>query len=130
MDAVDRALLAWYEWNSGWLPCASYPRESAFASQYRSTDQWATPEDIDDGIDRRLLEQTARAIDPLIMALDLPSRVAINTALKNLAAGAAVWRNPISPATQDADYARAKQVLAPKLEKLGLIGRENVHVSA
>ncbi|MBN3758383.1 hypothetical protein G3N95_36120 [Paraburkholderia sp. Tr-20389] len=130
MDTIDRALLAWHEWNSGWQPCASYPRDASFAGQYHSSSQWATPEDTDDVIDRHLVEQTARLLDPLVAALDVRLRIAINMAMRNFEAGASVWRNPRSPATQEADYARAKRLLAPKLMALGLIGREQVHVSA
>ncbi|MCA3187902.1 MULTISPECIES: hypothetical protein [unclassified Cupriavidus] len=130
MDAIDRLLTDWHAWGCGWQPVAGYPRDAAFATAYHSTNQWATPEDIDDAIDRDLRERNARAIDPLIMALPLRERVAINVAVKNFAAGASVWTNPRWPNSQQADYAHAKQLLAPRLMALGLIGRDRVHVNA
>lgn len=81
-------------------------------------------DDLNEEVDRRIIEAHARAIDPLIFALDVRLRVAINTAVRNLAAGSKVWHNPRWPATQDTDYQRAKGVLTPKLMMHGLLDRK------
>lgn len=83
-------------------------------------------EELNDEVDLQLLEATARIVSPLVLVLDVRLRLAVNNALRNLYAGFEVGTNPRRPETQDADYARAKVVLAPKLIMRGLLTREDV----
>ncbi|WP_395066165.1 hypothetical protein [Paraburkholderia silvatlantica] len=121
MDAIDRLLLDWHEWNVGWEPVPGYPRDAGFGDGFQSSRQWMDLDDLNEEVDRRIIEAHARVIDPLVMALDARLRLAVNTAVRNLAAGAEVWRNPGWPATQHTDYRRAKEVLTPKLITRGLL---------
>jgi len=121
MDAIDRLLLDWHEWNLGWEPVPGYPREAGFGDGFRSSRQWMDLDDLNEEVDRRIVEAHAHAIDPLILGLELRLRLSVNTAVRNLAAGADVWQNPRWPETQDADYKRAKDLLGPKLVMIGLL---------
>ncbi|SKD04458.1 hypothetical protein SAMN05445504_9233 [Burkholderia sp. CF099] len=120
MDEIDRLLLDWHEWNLGWELVPGYPRDAGFEG-FQSSRQWMDHDELNEEVDRRIIEGHARLIDPLVTALDTRLRIAVNTAVRNLAAGTEVWRNPRWPATQDADYERAKEVLAAKLIVLGLL---------
>jgi hypothetical protein len=120
MDAIDRLLLDWHEWNLGWEPVPGYPRDAGFDG-FRSSRQWMDLDDLNEEVDRRIIEAHARVIDPLVLALDVRLRLAVNTAVRNLAAGTVVWHNPRWPETQDADYLRAKDVLAPIMIMRGLL---------
>jgi len=120
MDAIDRLLCDWHEWQCGWQSVAGLPRESAFATLYGNgpiDNAW----DSDEEADWRIIEITARMIDPLVLALDMRLRIAVGTAVRNLCAGRTVWTNPRWPATQDADYGQAKRVLGPQVVRLGLL---------
>lgn len=120
MDAIDRLLLDWHEWNLGWEPVPGYPRDAGFEG-FRSSRQWMDLDDLNEEVDRRIIEGHARAIEPLISTLDLRLRLAVNTAVRNFHAGAEVWCNPRWPDTQKSDYLRAKSVLAPDLIMKGLL---------
>ncbi|MBN3756052.1 hypothetical protein G3N95_24130 [Paraburkholderia sp. Tr-20389] len=120
MDAIDRLLLDWHEWNLGWELVPGYPRDAGLGG-FQSSRQWMDLDDLNDEVDRRIIEGHARVIDPLVLALDERLRVAVNIAMLNLAAGVEVCRNPRWPATQDADYQRAKEVLEPQLIQRGLL---------
>lgn len=124
MDAIDRLLLDWYEWNLGWKPVSGYPRDAGLDG-FQSSRQWMDLDDLNEEVDHRIIEGHAREIDPLVLALEIRLRVAVNTAVRNLAAGAEVWRNPLWPATQEADYRRAKYVLAASLVMHGLLDPKN-----
>jgi hypothetical protein len=78
-------------------------------------------DELNEEVDRRIIESHARVIDPLVLTLDVRLRLAVNTAVRNVGAGSEVWRIPRWPATQDADYTRAKAVLGPSLVSSGLI---------
>lgn len=126
MDKVDAILLDWHEWELGWEPVAGYGRDDTTCQNFQSSRQWMRYEELNDEVDRQLLEATARIVSPLVLALDVRLRLAVNTAVRNLHAGSEVWTNPRWPETQHADYARAKLVLAPKLIMRGLLEREDV----
>ncbi|WP_322092797.1 hypothetical protein [Paraburkholderia bannensis] len=130
MDRIDELLLDWHEWNLGWDPVAGYPRDAAFVEGFQSSRQWMDLDDLSAEVDRRIIEGHARVIDPLVLALDMRLRFAVNTAVRNLAAGCEVWRNPRWPATQCVDYRRAKDVLAPQLIACGLLERGTRHPSS
>ncbi|MFP3549730.1 hypothetical protein SB861_03310 [Paraburkholderia sp. SIMBA_049] len=123
VDAIDRLLLDWYEWDLGWDPVPGYPRGAGFVEGFQSSRQWMELDEINDEVDRRIIEAHARVIGPLVLSLNVRLRLAVNTAVRNLAAGAEVWLNPRWPATQDADYRCAKEALAPKLVMRGLLPR-------
>lgn len=123
MDAIDELLLDWHEWQLGYEPVRGYPPDAGFGEAYQSSRQWMDIDDLNEEVELRLRESLGRAIDPLVMALDLRLRIAVSTAVRNLYAGTAVWINPRWPDTQDADYARAKFALAPALRSRGLIER-------
>jgi hypothetical protein len=78
-------------------------------------------DDLNDEVEWNLKEATGKLIEPLIQKLDMRSRLAINTAMRNFGAGASVWVNPRHADTQDEDYARAKAILCPQLVAIGLL---------
>ncbi|WP_233866693.1 hypothetical protein [Paraburkholderia adhaesiva] len=121
MDKVDRLLLDWHEWELGWEPVAGYGRDDATCAMFQSSRQWMSLDDLNDEVERGLLEATARIVGPLVMALDVRPRLAVNTAVRNLHAGFEVWINPRFPESQDEDYALAKDMLGPKLVTGGLL---------
>jgi hypothetical protein len=121
VDAIDQLLLDWHEWNLGWEPVPGYPRDAGFVEGFQSSRQWMDHDELSEEVDRCLMESHACVIDPLVQALDLRLRLAVNTAVRNLHAGTEVWQNPRWPATHDADYRRAKDVLAPTLIARGLL---------
>lgn len=121
MDRIDELLLAWYEWSNDYMPRIGYaPRDSA-SRDFRSTRQWMTAAELSEEVDATLQAQIGHAVEPLVLALALRERLAVNTAVRNLKAGVQLWRNPRWPETQDFDYARAKQQLEPKLLLAGLL---------
>ncbi|MBI0325560.1 hypothetical protein [Burkholderia plantarii] len=80
-----------------------------------------TYDDIGDVIDHQLRAAAGEAVEPIIQKLSLPHRIAVMTAVRNFAAGALVFTNPRSPATQDRDYAEAKALMRPALAAKNLI---------
>ncbi|CAB3681556.1 hypothetical protein R8871_02539 [Paraburkholderia graminis C4D1M] len=123
VDAIDRLLLDWHEWQLGYEPVRGYPSDAVFGEAFQSSRQWMDIDDLNEEVEMRLRENVGRAIDPLVIALDVRLRIAVSTAVRNLYAGTSAWVNPRWPATQDADYARAKATLAPPLLSHGLLVR-------
>ncbi|WP_322046037.1 hypothetical protein [Paraburkholderia sp. J67] len=121
MDRIDEILLDWHEWQLGYEPVRGYPSDSVFGQAYRSSRQWMDLGDINEEVERWIIEGHSRAIDPLVAGLDLRLRIAVNTAVRNFHAGADIWTNPRWPLTQNADYERAKKILAPIMIARGLL---------
>lgn len=122
-DRIDEILLDWYGWSSAYTPKLGYGNADPACRGFRSNRQWMTRAELSDEVDGRLRAETGRLVEPLIEALGLRERVAVNTAMRNFLAGARVWRNPRWPETQDADYACAKSLLRPQFVARGLLER-------
>ncbi|WP_458025314.1 hypothetical protein [Paraburkholderia caledonica] len=120
-DEIDAVLTEWYEWSQAYEPALGHGRASASCRDFKISNQWMDYDDLSDTVDRHLRAATGEAVDPLIQKLALPHRVAVMTAVRNFVAGSLVFRNPRSPATQDADYAAAKLLLRPALIAKNLI---------
>lgn len=121
-DEIDAVLTEWYEWSQAYEPALGHGRASASCRGFKISDQWMDYDDLSEVVDRQLRAATGEAVDPLIQTLSLAHRVAVMTAVRNFVAGAVVFRNPRSPATQDSDYAEAKRLLRPGLVAKGLLG--------
>ncbi|WP_083654863.1 hypothetical protein [Burkholderia sp. SRS-W-2-2016] len=124
MDAIDSILCDWYTFGRGWSPVAGYEREDPSCALYRSSRQWMDFSEFNDEVDWLRIERNARAVDPLVLQLETRLRIAVSVAVKNFHAGAIVFTNPRHPQTQDADYAEAKRLLAPKLITAGVLERQ------
>ncbi|MFM0210434.1 hypothetical protein PQQ96_23815 [Paraburkholderia sediminicola] len=122
-DDVDAVLIDWYEWSQGFRPVAGYSGADSTCRDFKISNQWMDYEDLSEVVDFQLLSSTGAAVEPIILALNIQHRVAVMTAVRNFVAGAFVFTNPRSPATQDADYAAAKAVMRPALFAKGLIKR-------
>ncbi|PQV50988.1 hypothetical protein [Paraburkholderia sp. BL21I4N1] len=120
-DEIDAVLTEWYEWSQAYEPALGHGRASASCRDFKISNQWMDYDDLSDTVDRQLRTATGEAVDPLIQKLSLDHRVAVMTAVRNFVAGAAVFRNPRNPSTQDADYAEAKRVMRPGLLAKSLI---------
>ena len=120
-DEIDAVLTEWYEWSQAYEPALGHGRASASCRDFKISNQWMDYDDLSDTVDRQLRKATGEAVDPLVQKLTLAHRVAVMTACRNFVAGARVFTNPRSPATQDADYAEAKRLLQPALFSKGLI---------
>jgi len=121
MDRIDDLLLQWYEWQAGYAPHLGHGGAEPACRDFRISRQWMDYDDLNDEVEWNLKEATGKLIEPLIQKLDMRSRLAINTAMRNFGAGASVWVNPRHADTQDEDYARAKAILCPQLVSIGLL---------
>jgi len=120
-DEIDVILTEWYEWSQGYLPALGYGRADASCRDFRISNQWMDYDDLSQIVDSQLREGLGKAVEPIVMSLAIHHRVAVMTAVRNFVAGAAVFTNPRSPATQDADYASAKRWMRPALAAKGLL---------
>lgn len=120
-DEIDAVLTEWYEWSQAYEPALGHGRASASCRDFKISNQWMDYEDLSEVVDRQLRAATGEAVDPLVQKLTLAHRVAVMTACRNFVAGALVFTNPRSPATQDSDYADAKRLLRPGLLAKSLI---------
>ena len=121
MDKIDELLLDWYEWSRSYGPKLSYGGAEPACRDFRISRQWMEYEDLNEEVEWNLKAMHGRALEPMILKLDVRSRLAINTAMLNFIAGASVWMNPRHPETQEADYARAKAILCPRMIAAGLL---------
>jgi hypothetical protein len=121
VDAIDRLLLDWHEWQLGYAPVRGYPRDAGFGEGYQSSRQWMDIDDLNEEVEMRLRERVGRVIDPLVMALDVRLRIAVSTAVRNLYADATTWSNPSCLTARDTDYWSAKLALGPALVSRGLL---------
>jgi hypothetical protein len=122
-DKIDEVLIEWFEWSEGYRAVAGYKGADSTCRDFKISNQWMDFEELSEQVDHQLLGMTGELVEPIIMALNMQHRVAVMTAMRNFAAGSFVFTNPRSPATQDADYADAKEVMRPKLVAKGLINR-------
>nr|WP_284507126.1 hypothetical protein [Caballeronia sp. ATUFL_M2_KS44] len=120
-DEIDAVLTEWYEWSQAYEPALGYGRADATCRDFKISNQWMDYDQLNDVVDHQLRAATGQAVDPIIQKLSLPHRVAVMTAVRNFVAGAVVFQNPRSPATQDHDYAAAKALMRPALLAKGLL---------
>jgi hypothetical protein len=123
VDDIDAVLTEWYEWSQGFRPVAGYSGADSTCRDFKISNQWMDYDALSEVVDYQLLATTGEAVEPIILALNIQHRVAVMTAVRNFVAGALVFTNPRSPATQDADYAAAKETMRPALFAKGLINR-------
>lgn len=123
MDRIDDLLLDWYEWSEGYNPRTDYQAFDGTCAQFRSSRQWMDFEDLDAEVEWQRKKSVGRAIEPMILKLDLRARVAINTMCRNFSDGADVWSS-VRVSDLDAEYARAKAILCPKLVAAGLLDKD------
>jgi hypothetical protein len=121
MDRIDELLLQWYEWQAGYTPNLDYGGADPACRDFRISRQWMDYDDLDAEVEMNLRASVGKVIEPMILKLDMRSRLAINTAMRNFGAGASVWVNPRHAETQDADYERAKAILCPMMVLAGLV---------
>ncbi|WP_250483288.1 hypothetical protein [Caballeronia sp. GaOx3] len=122
-DEIDVVLTEWYEWSQSYEPPVGYGRASAMFRDCRSSRQWMTYDELGEDVDNQLRATTGEAVEPIIAALSLTHRIAVMTAVRNFVAGAVVFENPRSPATQERDYAEAKAFMRPALVAKNLISK-------
>lgn len=121
MDRIDELLLDWYSWQAGYTPDLDYGGADPACRDFRISRQWMDYDDLNEEVEQNLRAAVGKVIEPMIMKLDMRSRLAINTAMRNFGAGATVWVNPRHSDTQDEDYANAKDILCPHMVDAGLI---------
>jgi hypothetical protein len=124
MDRIDELLLDWYEWSQGYNPGTDYSAFDSTCAQFRTSRQWMDYDDLDAEVEWQRKKSIGRVIEPMILKLDLRTRVAINTACRNFASGAQVFSSVRIAGDQEAEYARAKAILCPQMVAAGLIERE------
>jgi len=126
MDRVDELLLDWYEWSQGYNPGVDYQGFDSSTSQFRSSRQWMDYDDLDAEVEWSLKKSVGKTLEPMIQKLDLRSRVAINTMMRNFQIGVQVWSNPRLGNWVDleTEYKRAKAILCPQMVAAGLIERD------
>ncbi|WP_244206524.1 hypothetical protein [Caballeronia pedi] len=120
-DEIDAVLTEWYEWSQAYEPALGYGRADATCRDFKISNQWMDYDQLNDVVDHQLRAATGQIVDPIIQKLSLAHRIAVMTAVRNFVAGAVVFQNPRSPATQDQDYAEAKALMRPALVAKGLL---------
>lgn len=121
MDRIDEILCDWHEWQAGYTPKLWHGGADPACRGFQSSRQWMDYDELNEEVERELKGATGRLVEPLVMALETRLRLAVNTAVRNLSAGAEVFRNPRYPETQGQDYAAAKAILCPQLVFVGLL---------
>ncbi|WP_250467643.1 hypothetical protein [Caballeronia sp. GAFFF2] len=120
-DEINAVLTEWYEWSQAYEPALGYGRADSTCRDFKISRQWMDHSELSDLVDNQLRAATGKAVDPIIQKLSLAHRIAVMTAVRNFIAGAVVFQNPRSPATQDRDYVEAKALMRPALIGKGLI---------
>ncbi len=115
MDEIDRVLTDWYEWSQGYRPVAGYKGVDSTCGDFKISNQWMDYSELSDLVDYQVKAGIGEAVDPIVLALPLRHRIAVQTAVRNFAAGAVLHRNPRYPETQVEDYAEAKLSMRAKL---------------
>jgi hypothetical protein len=123
MDRVDELLYDWYTWQDSYTPLLDYGGAEPACRDFRISRQWMDYDDLNDEVEANQRSYVGKLVEPMVQKLDMRSRLAINTAMRNFGAGVTVWINPRHADTQDADYARAKAILYPQLVAAGLLER-------
>ncbi len=124
-DEIDAVLTDWYEWSQAYQPVAGYSGADSTCRDFRISNQWMDYEDLSVTVDRQLRAATGEAVDPIVLALPVRHRIAVQTAVRNFAVGLTLYRNPRFPETQDDDYAVAKESMRAKLMAKNLIKRSS-----
>lgn len=120
-DEIDDVLYDWYQWNKAYEPALGYGRADSTCRDFKISRQWMDHSDLSDLVDYQLREAVGKIVEPIVFAMSVRHRMAIQTAMKNMEAGYTVWTNPRYPETQAQDYAYAKTELRPKLVAKGLL---------
>jgi hypothetical protein len=120
MDRIDELLLDWWEWSLGYNPGTDYQAFDGTCAQFRSSRQWMEYDDLDAEVEWQRKKSVGRAIEPMILKLDLRARIAVNTECRNMSDGVDVW-STIRVSNQAQEYARAKVILCPMMVAEGLI---------
>jgi hypothetical protein len=121
MDRIDELLLDWYDYQRGYTPNLDYGGADPACRDFRISRQWMDYDDLNAEVEANQKAYVGKLIEPMILKLDMRSRLAINTAMRNFGAGASVWVNPRHAETQDEDYERAKAILCPQMVAAGLV---------
>lgn len=122
MDRIDEMLLDWWTWSQGYNPGTGYQGFDSTSAQYRSSRQWMDFDDLDAEVEHSLQKAHGKAIEPMILKLDLRARIAVNAQMRNFACGVAMW-DSVRVANLDAEYQRAKAILCPQMVAAGLVER-------
>jgi hypothetical protein len=121
MDRIDELLLDWYDYQRAYTPDLDYGGADPACRDFRISRQWMDYDDLNAEVEANQKAYIGKLLEPMILKLDMRSRLAINTAMRNFGAGATVWVNPRHADTQDQDYARAKAILCPQMVVAGLL---------
>jgi hypothetical protein len=116
MDVVDELLLGWYEWNQDYAPALGFRRAASESRDFKISRQWMEGDDVLEEVEDELKAEIGRAVEPFVFQLSLAHRVAIQTHLRNLQAGATVWSS-----ARAGDYAAAKSILKQMFSAHGLL---------
>ena len=119
-DDIDSILLDWYEWSNSEQGVDGYAPSDSTCRDFRSSRQWDASY-LDDEVSFAIQTRIGELADPVVTSLPGDYRVAVMTAVRNMAAGHQVFRNPRRPDHQQQDYAEAKLWLRPKLRAKGLL---------
>lgn len=122
MDRIDELLRDWWEWSLGYNAGTSYRSFDSTCAQFRTSRQWMKDDELDDEIEWSRKKAVGRAIEPMILKLDLRARIAVNTMCRSMSDGAQVWSS-VRVDNLEAEYARAKSMLCPMLVAAGLVDR-------
>ncbi|PVX77182.1 hypothetical protein [Paraburkholderia unamae] len=122
MDRIDELLCDWWEWSQGFNPGTGYQGFDSTTAQYRSSRQWMDFDDLDAEVEQSLKKAHGKAIEPMILKLDLRARIAVNTQMRNFASGAASWSS-VRVENLEGEYARAKDILCPQMVAAGLLDK-------
>jgi hypothetical protein len=123
MDKLDELLCDWYEFSQSYSPALDYGRADPACRDFRISRQWMDFDDLDAEVEANIKAGIGRVLEPMILALEMRERLAVNTAVRNFLSGSVVWVNPRYPQTQEIDYARAKAILCPKVVAAGLMDK-------
>jgi len=121
MDRIDELLLDWHDWQAAYTPDLDYGGADPACRDFRISRQWMDYDDLNAEVEANQKAYVGKLIEPMILKLDMRSRLAINTAMRNFGAGFTVWVNPRHADTQTEDYARAKGILCPQMVAVGLL---------
>lgn len=93
MTTIDDLLCAWHKWADKWSPCAGY-RSSAMFTGVKSSRQFDSSGEV---ADASIHNMQMKAVEFHISEMSMVHRAALQTAARNLATGASVWRSQRLP---------------------------------
>ncbi|WCM21377.1 hypothetical protein NDK50_07995 [Paraburkholderia bryophila] len=125
---IEELLLSWHRWQSSYRPALGAPRCAPTFRDYQSGNVWLNVQEQAEVADAKLWKRTSETIEACVDALPKwEHRAAIQTSLRNKAAGYSVFSNPrLSPEESHRLYIEAKGLLLPKFVARGLIKVEVV----